>query len=82
MNREIIRELYCALALLGADNGLLGAVGSWGESLPDEDVLANLKGWNEATLAEIKGRIEHYETSYRHPAYIRGEAHRTASQAR
>lgn len=78
VNREIMQELYRALVLLGADNGLLGSVASWGESLPDEDVLENLKGWNNATLHEITQRIEHYERSSRHPAYIRGEQRRTA----
>lgn len=68
-SREIKSELYRALVLLGADNGLLGAVGSWGESLPDEEVLQNLKGWNEATLQETRERIQHYETTSRRPTY-------------
>ena len=80
--REIIAELYRSLVLLSADNDLLGTVASWGDSLPDEDVLANLKGWNEATTAEIKSRIEHYEMSSLRPAYIQAEGQRTASQAR
>jgi hypothetical protein len=67
-NRQIVSELYRSLVLLGADNGLLGTVGSWGESLPDEDVLANLKAWNEGTLKETTGRIEHYGMSFHHPA--------------
>jgi hypothetical protein len=60
---EIIGELYRTLVLLGADSGLLGTVGSWGDSLPDTDVLSNLKAWNEASFAEVKGRIGHYEKS-------------------
>lgn len=78
VNRAIIHELYKAFVLLGADHGLLGTVGSWGDSLPDNDVLDNLKGWNDATLHEITDRIEHYERSSRHPAYIQGEQRRTA----
>jgi hypothetical protein len=62
-NRVIVGELYRALVLLGAESDLLGTVGSWGDSLPEEDVLANLKGWNEATVRELKERIEHYEIS-------------------
>jgi hypothetical protein len=73
LNREIVRELYRSFTLLGADNGLLGTVGSWGESLPDEDVLSNLKGWNEATLKESKERIEHYEMTYPRLAYSQVE---------
>ncbi len=72
-NSEVVNELYRALVLLGADSDLLGTVGSWGSSLPDEDVIANLKGWNEATLKETKQRIEHYEMSCRRPAYSRAE---------
>jgi hypothetical protein len=52
IDKEIIAELYKTLELLGADHGLLGTVGSWKDCLPDEDVLANLKGWNEATAKE------------------------------
>jgi len=39
--------------LLGSDNGLIGTVGSWGDSLPDDVVLANLRGWNEATIQDL-----------------------------
>ena len=73
LNREIVGELYRTLVLLGADNGLLGTVGSWGESLPDDDVLANLKGWNDATLKEFTERIEHCGTSFRRPPYSQNE---------
>ena len=80
-NREIVGELYRTLVLLGADNGLLGTVGSWGQ-LPDEDVIANLKGWNGATLKELTGRIEHYETSCPRLADTQGDSRRIAAQAR
>lgn len=70
-NREIVAEIYRALVLLGADSGLLGTVGSWGDSLPDSDVLAALKGWNLASLQEAKQRIEHYETTSRRSDYSR-----------
>jgi len=76
--REIKAELYRAFVLLGADNGLLGALGSWGDSLPGGDVLENLRGWNEATLQETRGRIEHYEMSSRRPAYNQDEGQKTA----
>jgi hypothetical protein len=77
-NREIVQELYRTLVLLGADNGLLGTVGSWGDSLPDEDVLENLRAWNDATLQEITQRIEHYETSSLHREHSRDAERRTA----
>ena len=72
-NTEIKTEIYRALVLLGADNGLLGAIGSWGESLPDEEVLQNLKGWNESTARETRERIQHYEMTSHRPAYSRAE---------
>jgi hypothetical protein len=81
-NHEIVEELYKTLVLLGADHQLLGTVGSWGDSLPDEDVIASLRAWNQATLEEITARIEHYELSYLRPAYSSVEARKTAHQGR
>jgi hypothetical protein len=68
LNRDIVAELYRTLVLLGADAGLLGTIGSWGTSLPDQDVLANLRGWNETSLRETTERIEHYGMSFHRPA--------------
>jgi hypothetical protein len=62
MSPEIKTEIYKALVLLGAGHDLLGTVGSIDDSLLDDDVLANLRAWNNATLKEIKGRIGHCET--------------------
>jgi hypothetical protein len=81
MNNEIKNELYRSLILLGADDGLLGTIASWGDSLPDGDVLANLKGWNEATTTEVKGRIEHCEMSFHRPAYSLVAAQKIARSA-
>jgi hypothetical protein len=80
-NREIVNELYRSLVLLGAESDLLGTVGSWGDSLPEDDVLANLKGWNEATVKELKERIEHYEISCRRPVCNRGEGRKNVQAA-
>lgn len=66
LEREIIGELYRSLVLLGAENDLLGTVGSWGDSLPDQDVLSGLRAWNKGQLAKIKDCIEHYEGSCPH----------------
>jgi hypothetical protein len=82
MTREIIGEIYRALMLLGADNGLLGTVGSWRDCLPDEDVLSGLRAWNQATVAEIKARIGHYEVSCPHSGYTLGAAPRTSAEVR
>lgn len=43
---EITRELYKAIERLGGDMELLGAVGSWGDTLPQADVLEMLKVCN------------------------------------
>ncbi len=82
MNREIIGELYRSLVLLGADNGLLGTIGSWGDSLPEKDVLSGLRTWNEGTLTEIKERIAHYEISCPRPGDTRGEGRKTSAEVR
>jgi hypothetical protein len=40
---QIKDEIIRALEKLGADQGLLGIVGSWGDSLTDKEVLQLLK---------------------------------------
>jgi hypothetical protein len=41
-------ELYQRLEALEADRELLAVVGSWGDTLDDEEVLVLLKEWNAA----------------------------------
>jgi hypothetical protein len=81
-DREIISELYGALVLLGADCGLLGIVGSWHANLPAKDVLCGLKAWNEASVAEVKERIGHFEISCHRPADSQAEVPRTVAEVR
>lgn len=64
-NTEIVSELYRALVLLGAQSDLLGTVGSWGDSIPETEVLSGLRAWNAHAYNEIKARTEHYEVSCR-----------------
>jgi hypothetical protein len=50
-NAERIRalsraEIYDALEDLDADRYLLAVVGSWGDTLDDDQVLASLQRWN------------------------------------
>jgi hypothetical protein len=47
VQHAIIRELYAALEKLGAPYKLLAAVGSWGDTADDAEVLDMLKTWNE-----------------------------------
>ena len=79
-NREIVNELYRAFVLLGADSSLLGTIGSWGDSLSDSDVLANLQGWNQDTLSETRERIQHYEMSSHQSGYTRAEFQETVAR--
>jgi len=48
MKEEIRRELYQAVEKLGGDVNLLAIIGSMGDTLSDEDILAELKAWNAA----------------------------------
>jgi hypothetical protein len=47
LKAEIAAEIYKALEKLGASPELLGTVGSYGDTLTDEAVLAHLKRFNE-----------------------------------
>lgn len=50
LTAQITQEIYRAMEALGAQSDLLCIVGSWGDSLPPELVLSELRAWNgEAT---------------------------------
>lgn len=70
ITNSIIHELYRAVEILGGDFLLLSAIGSWGDTLPDEDVLANLRGWNRGNSTTDKSRND---TSCHHQVYILDE---------
>ena len=72
MDPDVRQELYLSLLLLGADPMLLASI----ESMEDKELLADLRNWNEAKLAEleewlptmdgeqleaVQQRIEHYQ---------------------
>jgi hypothetical protein len=46
IEQQIRSEIYRAFELLGADPDLLAVVGSWDDTLNDEEVLTFLKEWN------------------------------------
>ena len=55
IDREIINQIYIALELLGAKMDLLTIIGSWYEpTMSKDDVLLDLRAWNNATLEELK----------------------------
>jgi hypothetical protein len=43
---QIRAEIYRTFEKLGVDKHLLGIVGSWGDTLTDDQVLELLKLWN------------------------------------
>lgn len=45
---QIAAELYKVIRRLGGDNELLSTVGSYGDTLDDDDVLLLLRAWNRA----------------------------------
>lgn len=54
MDRDVRNEIYLALLLLGAEPMLLAAIASWRDGVPEKDVLADVRNWNEAKLLEMK----------------------------
>ena len=44
---KIVREIYKAAERLEASPCLLAAIGSWGDTLDDSDVLDTFKSYNE-----------------------------------
>jgi hypothetical protein len=49
---RIHMEIYRAFEALGADGKLLAIVGSWGDTLDDDEVLKLLGEWNYGSLRE------------------------------
>jgi hypothetical protein len=54
---QIINEIVRSLSLLGGKSDILGTVGSWKDTMPDEDILAGLKAWNECKRKELSERL-------------------------
>ena len=48
INGATKNEMYNAAEALGADRYLLAAIGSWDDTLADEEVLRELRDWNAA----------------------------------
>jgi hypothetical protein len=46
-----VDEIYTAAENLGAPAMLLAFIGSWGDTLTDEEVLEELQGWNRESVA-------------------------------
>lgn len=52
---KIINELCESISMLGGGSGLLACLGSWGDTLPQDEVLKMLRDWNQG--AKEKGWI-------------------------
>jgi hypothetical protein len=57
MKAQIAHELYRALQKLEADNELLATIGSYGDTLDDDNVLALLKNWNARAKCHTPRRL-------------------------
>ncbi len=53
---DIIHAVYKSMELLRADHQLLSFIGSWNETLSDEDVLAGLRFWIKLKRRELRRR--------------------------
>jgi hypothetical protein len=47
LKRQIANEIYTSLERLDADPNLLAIVGSWCDTLDDEEILQLLREWNQ-----------------------------------
>jgi hypothetical protein len=47
MKQQIAAEIYKAMERLGAEPDLLSIIGSYGDTLDDDDILGLLKSYNE-----------------------------------
>jgi hypothetical protein len=54
--QKIAKELYQAINTLGGSGQLLSIVGSYGDTLEDDDVLAMLRQWNDQHRTPVAPR--------------------------
>ena len=54
---EILNEIIKSISLLGAKSDLIGTLASWGDTQSDEEILNNLKSWNNWKSSELKERL-------------------------
>jgi CHASE3 domain sensor protein len=80
MDRDVRNEIYLSLLLLGADAMLLRAI----KSTHDKELLADLRNWNEAKLAELREWLSTMDPGQLESAQQRiaqYESHRSLKQA-
>jgi hypothetical protein len=60
IEQNIIQELHTALDLLDAPVGYRAAIGSYRDTVPDEEALRMLRRMNEMTREEVGERMDCY----------------------
>ncbi len=48
VQREILKEMSKTFIMLGANSGIMNMIGSWGDTLPQEEVLQMWRDWNHS----------------------------------
>ncbi|MEJ0078947.1 MAG: hypothetical protein WDO17_26660 [Alphaproteobacteria bacterium] len=59
--RQIATELYRAIRVLGGGAQLLSIVGSYGDTLHDDDVLTMLRAWNDRRDGPLGAADQNYQ---------------------
>jgi hypothetical protein len=55
------RKMYLCVQLLGGRSDILSVIGSWRDSLPDEDIFEALDSWIDDKVLEQKQSISYVE---------------------
>ena len=56
IGQQIRSEIYRAFELLGADSDLLAVVGSWGDTLKDEEILVRMKRFSPSSKNGMRSK--------------------------
>lgn len=53
-DRVVIQKIGECVALLGGQSDILGTINSWKDTLENDEVVADLQLWIEATRSELE----------------------------
>lgn len=65
IHKQIKAEIVKAIVRLGGKSDLVSTINSWGEEMPDEDTLSDLKQWNKVTLEAKQKDLSNILESYK-----------------
>lgn len=57
--KSFARKMYLCVELLGGQSDILSTIGSWRDTLSDEDVLGALDVWIDATIDERQRSLDY-----------------------